>query len=112
MTSDELNRRIAELCDEPEDCGGFEAFGGKSIPYVGWFWRTVNFGIGRGPITQFGILPGGEVGFMERNKWGYSSVTATDEQWENIKELLEDAVLDPARDRFEKVYDAIQGLRQ
>ena len=42
MNSEELNRRIREICDGPGSFGddpedyGYEAFGGKPIAYVGF----------------------------------------------------------------------------
>jgi hypothetical protein len=107
MKSDELNRRIGEICDYPERCGGFEAFGGKSIPYIGWYWRTVDFDTDKN-LWGFGLLPAGEVGFMESNKWGYQSFSADEELWKRIKELLIEAVLDPTKKKLGAVYAAVQ----
>ena len=109
MDSKELNGRILKICDDPEKCGGFEAFGGKSIPYLGWFWRKVDFDSDRKQFA-FGVHPTGQVGFMENNKWGYNSVWANKGEWQEIKALLIEAVLDPTKNRFKNVYDAIQKL--
>lgn len=113
MNSQELNARIREFDDHPEKCGGFDAFGGKPIPYVGWFWREVDFD--REGTFCFGVIPacdgdGDLVGFMQDNKWGYPYVVAEPGQWEKIKALVVAAVSEPAAEKFEAVNDAIQGL--
>lgn len=113
MDSKELNRRIKEICDSDQDYG-YEAFGGKPIAYIGWFWRTVDFD--REGTYLFGVLPPDEehdyplVGFMENNKWDYDYAQASKEQWTQIKELLIQAVEDPTRENLEAVDMAIQGL--
>ena len=58
----------------------------------------------------FGVLPGGEVGFMQNNKWDYPYVKASEEQWAKIKGLLILAVENTTRDTLEAVDVAIQGL--
>jgi len=52
---------------------------GKSIPYLGWFWRTTDFYNKDISIGKAGSVDGniwwdgdGYVGIMENNKWGYS----------------------------------------
>lgn len=99
MKSDELNLKIAEICDDTSI--GFEAFGGKAVPYIGWFWRHVDFDDGE--CHELGILPGIEdpfdsndkprVGFMVNNKWGYEYVPAVKgKRWEAIRAALVKAV--------------------
>lgn len=118
MDSKELNRRIREICDGASFFGapegyGYEAFGGKPIAYIGWFWRQVDFD---NFDRLFGVLPPDEehdyplIGFMQNNKWDYSYVKASEEQWVRIKELLVEAAENPTRDSLEAVDEAIQAV--
>lgn len=95
---------------------------GKLIPYIGWFWRTVDFDAA---TYTFGIIPSGPDyvgdtrnipgfnGFMQNNKWDYAYTRqTTTEEWENIKNLLCDAVTQPyTKEKFQAVYDAIQAIQ-
>ena len=110
MNSEELNQRIKEICNSNTE---FDAFGGKPIPFVGWFWREVNFD---SETYQFGIIPSDKdydhdlVGFMENNKWDYSYVRANKDEWKYIKKLLTCAVEKPTNEKLESVNNAIQDL--
>lgn len=112
MNSEELNEKISLLddMDDPPFC----AFGEKPIPYIGWFWREVDFDK---EAYTFGIVPGANtrkglpvVGFMENNKWDYSTVRVTPEQSKEIRRLLEIAVQELTAENLRAVNDAIQGL--
>jgi len=114
VTSDELNEAISAICD---DNSLYEAFGGKCIPYIGWFWRRVNFDQ---PDHEFGVLlpntsesdpnPVARVGFMENNKWDYDYVYCPHDKWVEIKELLEAAVMSPSHGSLRAADRAIQAL--
>lgn len=113
MNSKELNEKIAKICD---DTKLYEAFGGKSIPYIGWYWRTVNFD---SKDYHFGILPYEgtlddndivKVGFMENNKWDYHYIYCPPEKWKKIKTLLEIAVTKPTTNKLRKLDKEIQSL--
>lgn len=89
-----LNAAISEVCDDTSV--GFEAYGGKTIPYIGWYWRTVDFDADG---YSFGVMPdrtwdsvAHARGFMESNKWGYPSTRkTTPEEWKVIKDALRKA---------------------
>ena len=103
MTSAELNAGIVSICDRDD-----LAVDGKTIPYVGWFWREVDFDA---PAYEFGVIPGEWQGFMENNKWGYGySRRTTPAEWANIKALLAAAILAPSREACRAVWDAIQAV--
>lgn len=113
MKSEEINARIREI--EEDESIVYESFGGKKFPYVGWFWRDVDFDDEEG--GSFGVIPSDAkgsaidlVGFMENNKWGYSYVYASREQWAEIKAAIIDAVNTPSGETLGKVNDLIQGL--
>jgi len=78
MDSEEINKRI----DKADDAGE------KVLPYMGWYWRDVDFD--NGPIT-LGLSYGDiQVGFMENNKWGYEEliIEKTHPLFNEIKELI------------------------
>ena len=78
----DLNEFLREVCDNVIDYP--HAFGGKSVPYIGWFWRYVNF---QEPF-MLGVIPTDSphnvitdlivkrnkkpvAGFLQANKWDY-----------------------------------------
>ena len=128
MNSEELNKAIADICDDASIA--FEIAGtGKRLPYIGWFWRRVNFDQ---ETYNFGVIPHGTpshtitcgdtveergpystaplVGFMENNKWDYPYVHADACEWAEIKGLLEAAVISRSVDDLSAVNVAIQKL--
>lgn len=104
IQSDALNQKIAELCDnERYKISGLESTG-NCIPYIGWYWRDVDFTTDTysfGDCHEF-------IGFMENNKWGYDYVEASEEQWNLIKDLLLTAVDNPSDENLQAVFDEIQ----
>ncbi len=79
MNSDEINKLIRESESNNERDNIFKSsFGDKIIPYIGWFWRDVNFdykqytlGICPNDPKNLPTEPDHLVGFMVNNKWGY-----------------------------------------
>lgn len=112
ITDKALNARLAAL-----DGGGYTVHGledtGKCIPYVGWFWRNVDFS--RPVHLYMPSEPGFDVpqfiGFMENNKWGYRTFACTQEQTDSIKALLVLAVSSPSDALFQAVFDYMQKLK-
>ena len=115
MDSAELNKRIHDIENSEKFAGkvkGLEV-ACKSLPYIGWFWRDVDFDA---PI-RLGILPAGSefgesyngwTGFMENNKWGYDEFLCTKEQSAEIRRLLELAATKPTAKKLQAVFDYIQ----
>jgi len=110
-SSDELNKRISDL-----DSGktGYEAFGGKPIPYIGWLWRYVDFD---DDSCALGVIPAGAdgndanlVGFMENNKWGYPYICVKGDDWRELVELIEKVVDDPSVENLSAVNDRMQSF--
>lgn len=124
-TSAELNEALSGICDD-DGFGYHSAVGDKAIPYIGWFWRRVNFDA-PGPYV-FGVIPAGTadaevngrpigplskgnaVGFMENNKWNYPEVLATPAQWQEIRRLTNEVCDRPCRDTLSLLDSAIQSL--
>jgi len=124
MNNKEINDLINKL-DMGNDglSGGKEIYhsciGGKIIPYIGWFWRDVDF---NSDHCFLGIIPifkneyGGEsnnspkVGFMENNKWGHDMFKIEGEQWKTLKDLIINALEKKDSDSFKAVDSYMQSL--
>jgi hypothetical protein len=115
LTSDVMNDLLVKL-DGADDLP-YEAFGGKAVPYIGWFWRHVWFDT---EDYWFGLLPEYALelesndklraGFMENNKWGYDYCYCPPDDWLEIKQLLGIALANQTRDNFKAVDNKIQSL--
>lgn len=106
MDSDILNDRIRELENKDAFFGGPMAKHGKALPYIGWFWRTVDFDQ---PITLGDC--GGFIGFMENNKWGYEEWVTTPEQSATIRQLVDVVVTNPGPATLQSLFDFVQGCK-
>ncbi len=113
MDSKTLNDKIAELDgDERFEVKGLEG-SGKCIPYIGWFWRTVDFthAIHLGYTNEKGYDFPAFVGFMQNNKWGYPTFKCTLAQTQQVEELLIEAVEKPSNKTLQAVFDYMQTLK-
>lgn len=118
-TSEELNKKISEL-DTANSTNKLSVKGGKLIPYIGWYWRDVNFD---NVAYSFGIIAPNEyntsipeenrfTGFMENNKWGYGYTRNTTlEEWETIKNMLCDVVDGPTEQNVSGLWNYIQNIK-
>ena len=113
MDSKTLNEKIRGLDGNEQ----FEVVGledsGKCIPYIGWFWREVDFGreVWLGYTEEEGDDYPPFVGFMENNKWGYPQFKCTIPQTQRIEELLIEAVEKTSNETLQVVFDYMQTLR-
>lgn len=74
---------------------------GKRVPYLGWFWRTVDFADLAG--SSLCVEPDLK-GFMENNKWEYRERGLSDAEASAILDIVDDAVrMEDAGDAPEKV---------
>lgn len=88
-TEDELvnliyNDWIRDHSDLDVDFGD----GGKSIPYIGWFWRQVDFvnkSVSIGDCGEF-------IGVMENNKWDYRGRLMTEQEVDKFIEYIDTAI--------------------
>ena len=125
----ELNAAIKKLDrfldDAPENLVPPGLAGtGKLFPYVGWFWRPVEWdrGCKRGyslyipcdPASRYDPddMPGDEepdfIGFMENNKWDYATKWCTADAFRLIRRAFEAAVLDPTLESLTTAFQAVQ----
>ena len=108
MKSKKLNKEIEKLSDKTEI---YQCFGWKAIPYIGWFWRTVDFSSDH---CFLGVMKKDDnkkvIGFMQNNKWDYDSIRVDGEKWEKLKQLLEIAIDKKDHDSLKNVDDYMQSL--
>ncbi len=112
MDSDKLNDEIRKAEDEDREKSrviGMEN-SGKIFPYIGWFWREVNFD----RLLPLAECEGdigddkGFVGIIVNNKWGYDEWETTEEQRGEIKALFEKAVAAHNQDGYQALFDYVQ----
>lgn len=84
---------------------------GKRIPYIGWYWRDVDFANGRARIGDCGEF----TGFMVNNKWDYDERNMTDEEHRHVLALVDLAMatssLDEERAILADLWDYVAGLK-
>lgn len=67
---------------EPDEHGN-----GKRIPYIGWFWRDVQWHDRDVPIGDCGEF----IGFMVSNKWDYPCRSLTNEEFDRVVAIIDEA---------------------
>ena len=112
--SDELNTWIGDTDDE-EALIPLELEGnGKAFPYVGWYWRSVDFT--RPFLLYCPTHKGSDVppwkGFMENNKWDYESFEVSQESYEAIVSSLMAAKDNPSKDTIADVFRVVQEAKE
>jgi hypothetical protein len=61
---------------------------GKRIPYIGWYYRHMDFMSGKLPIGNCDEF----IGFMVRNKWEYPERYLTEEEFDNVMNIIDQAI--------------------
>lgn len=111
MNSEEINARVEEI--EGMDPHPYEVGKtGKAFPYIGWFWREVDFDyktFSLGVIHGADTLNGGPfVGFMQNNKWGYGEFGLTEEETKVLRALFVTACEAPSTE----LADALKAINE
>jgi hypothetical protein len=88
ILNDHYNDWIRDHADKGSDDNKHDFGGGKTIPYIGWFWRAVDFASRRASIGDCD----GFIGFMENNKWDYSERLLTDDEMLRVLAYLDEAI--------------------
>lgn len=117
MDSKEMNKAIHELEDDLDNSIYESCIGEKLIPYIGWFWRPVDFDSDN---CWLGILPiydeDGEsndtvkVGFMVKNKWFYDKFMVDGDEWQILKTIIGNALRKQTSENFKEVDEYMQKL--
>jgi len=123
--SKKLNDWIQKWCDD----GEYDVHQtGKSIAYIGWYWREVDFTIpfrlgkckSEGTVVEgIGILETTSdfIGFMENNKWSYDQIRVSKSFYEKFITILREVKLSHERndklslDSLQEINDLIQSQR-
>ncbi|HEX9986928.1 MAG TPA: hypothetical protein VGE45_00410 [Chloroflexia bacterium] len=107
MTSEELNEKLREI----ENRGAYSISEldrhGKMLPYVGWYWRDVDFAT---PAIRLGDC-GSFKGFMEDNKWDHIEWSPSAEESADIVRLVHAVAEKPGPESLRALYNYIQGLK-
>lgn len=82
IINNRLNSFMANHADKSKEEGD-----GKRIPYIGWFWRSVNFVDGEITIGDCGDF----IGFMENNKWDYPERELSKEEANKVLTIVWEA---------------------
>lgn len=101
--------RAIDREDFPFTVRGLEG-SGKIVPYIGWFWRAVDFSAPEFWLGYCNDPQGQFVGFMVNNKWGYPEFRITAEQAARVRELLVAVAVDPNETTCQALYDYMQTL--
>jgi hypothetical protein len=85
--------------------------GGKSIPYVGWYWRNADFANDNVSIGDCGEF----IGVMQSNKWGHPERDLSPFEVAELLDLIDEAMeysydKDILYGKLEKVWDWFQEL--
>lgn len=118
MTSQELNAALAEFDLQTSNTPYEELWAkwdelnldGLPVPFMGWFWRHVDFDRACEKGYSFGVDPRGRVAFMESNKWGFATVKATPQQMQEIRAAIEKAITSKQVEDFLAVHRLLQAL--
>jgi len=118
-----FNERYNDFCrswsDAKEESKDYDdILNGKRIPYMGWFWRSINFWSGEIPLG----FNQGYVGFMENNKWDHHERLMSPHETKQLMLYLDEAmessrkggdlgkIHDEVRDKLKVIRDWMQGL--
>ena len=82
----EFLRARADYEDGYEDPHGH----GKRLPYIGWFWRHLEFSDGALPIGNCGDF----IGFIRNNKWNYPERMTTPSEFAEIMSIIDNAMFE------------------
>jgi hypothetical protein len=83
------NKFAGQYADIASDSDADPRGHGKRIPYIGWYWRDVEFS---DPNSIYIGHCGEFVGFMVKNKWDYQERRLTTEEASRVIGLLDEAM--------------------
>jgi len=108
LTSDGLNEKLTELeaRDDLVLIRGLAEYG-KALPYIGWYWRDVDWDRVPYPLADCGPF----VGFIVNDKWGYDPIVPTVRECGTIRTLAENVAMSGAEVDAQRLFDYLQTLR-
>lgn len=84
----EYNDFLRERADFKDGDADDQHGHGKRLPYIGWFWRHLNFSEGSLPLGDCGSF----IGFMPNNKWDYPERDTTPDEFAAIMRIIDEAM--------------------
>lgn len=104
------------FCSENADTDNPDCPHGKAIPYLGWYWRGIDF---NGPIPIGECTHPEEsvpfVGFMVNNKWGYPERNLTEGERLQVIAYLDKAMESEGEGKdtaLQELWDYMQTLNR
>lgn len=83
----EYNRFLSLHADyDKHDWGKHDC--GKRLPYIGWYWRHIEFSGDQIPIGDCDEF----IGFMANNKWDYPERYLTQEEKDHVMSIIDEAM--------------------
>jgi hypothetical protein len=61
---------------------------GKRLPYIGWFWRSLDFSSGLIPIGNCGDF----IGFIANNKWDYPERYLNETEFSKVMDYIDKSI--------------------
>ena len=93
---------------------------GKRVPYIGWYWRHINFSdLSDIPIGNCGDF----IGFMANNKWDYDERNLTEEEAIKVISYIDEAmrinqqggmlneIIENTHKKLDELWDYMQTLK-
>jgi hypothetical protein len=84
----QYNEFLSDRSDYNKDQVDKHGGHGKRLPYIGWFWRHLNFSEKELPIGNCGSF----IGFIPNNKWDYPQRSTTREEFQKIMDIIDRAI--------------------
>jgi hypothetical protein len=105
-TYNDFINELADYKDGENDLHGH----GKRVPYIGWFWRRLDFYNAKIPVGDCGEFKG----FIRNNKWGYEQRNLTQGEFENVVSIIDEArflsVEEERNAKIDELWDYVQSL--
>jgi hypothetical protein len=109
VINERYNDFLSKYCNYKDNEKPFnkEISNGKRVPYMGWFWRPLDFYSKQIPI---GFSDDGDnyVAFMAKNKWYYDERNLTESEFNQVMEIIDEAMrMNEGGGEINKIYENI-----
>jgi hypothetical protein len=106
----QYNSYCSDRCDKDSHSPS-----GKTIPYIGWFWRNMGFTNGAVSIGRIDCgIATGFTGFMGNNKWDYPERLLTNEELQQVIRYLDKGIANRGKEDeatvLRELWNYMQGL--
>lgn len=105
-TSDEMNKWLDSVANY-----SLPPYG-KRVPYLGSYWRPIDFSTKRLPISSIPLGPNGQMnGFAAKSSGNYARRDTTDDEYDKIMAFIEKARSGDLDAGMQELWDYMQTLR-